>query len=327
MSLDPRVKRFLDILAASQPRRTSATSVAQRRQGLSELLAFGGPPWPMERVEDRVIPGLAGALPVRVYTPPAATDGLLPGLIYFHGGGFVAGSIDTHDPIARALAHGGQCRVVSVGYRLAPEHRFPAAIDDALAATRYLCAHAAEFGIDGARLGICGDSAGGTLVAATCQSFAREGHAPLRVQLLLCPIVDYSRTTASKREFGEGHLVELATLEHDILHYLPPGVGAADPRVSPLNGLAAGDAAPARAPLPAPTPMRTIIHTAACDPLRDEGALYAERLQSLGHDVRYRCHAGMVHLFYGLGGVIPYARTALAEIGLELQAALAAQTP
>jgi len=310
MSLDPRAKRFLDILAATQPRSMLQNSVAERRQGLKELLALSGPEWPIERVEDRVIPGPGAALPLRIYTPLEASADPLPGLIYFHGGGFVAGSIETHDPIARALAHGGKCRVLSVGYRLAPEHRFPAAIDDALHATRHIVAHADEFGLDRSRLGICGDSAGGTLVAATCQSLAREGLSPLKLQLLLCPILDYSRTTASKREFGAGYLVGLETLEHDLRHYLPAGADPADPRVSPLNGLAS------------PSPIPTSIHTAACDPLLDEGRLYAERLSSLGATVRYRCHPGMVHMFYGLGGVIPYARQALTEIGTEVRGAL-----
>jgi acetyl esterase/lipase len=267
----------------------------------------------MELVEDRVIPGPGGPLPVRVYTPLGATEDLLPGLIFFHGGGFVAGSIDTHDPIARALAHGGKCRVISVGYRLAPEHRFPAAVEDAREATRHIGAHPADFGIDGSRLGICGDSAGGTLVATTCQSLAREGHLPLRLQLLLCPILDYSRTTPSKREFGSGYLVDQETLDNDLLHYLPTGADPADPRVSPLNGLAG----PATCP--------TFIHTAECDPVRDEGELYCERLTALGSAVRYQCHAGMIHLFYGLGGVIPYARQALYEIGLDIQRALGSQ--
>jgi acetyl esterase/lipase len=310
MSLDPRVNRFLELFAATKPRSALETSVAERRQGLADLLALSGPEWPVARVEDRLIPGPGGPLPVRLYTPFETNTALLPGLVYFHGGGFVAGSIDTHDPIARALTHGGKCRVISVGYRLAPEHRFPAAVADALQATRHIGAHAAYFGIDAARLGICGDSAGGTLVAATCQSLAREGFPPLRLQLLLCPILDYSRSTASKREFASGYLVDQATLDHDLLHYLPPATDCADPRISPLNGLEG------------PVPFPTIIHTADCDPLRDEGHLYAERLSRLGSAVHYQCHPGMVHMFYGLGGVIPYARRALMEIGTQIEDAL-----
>jgi acetyl esterase/lipase len=312
VSLDPRIKRFLGLLAASNPHSARDATVAERRAGLAELMKFGGPSVPIGRVADTTVPGPAGPLPVRLYTPHARAESppdQLPGLVYFHGGGMVAGSIDTHDGIARALANAGDCRVISVGYRLAPEHRFPAALDDAIAAVRHIRAHADEYGV-GRQLGLAGDSAGATLVAAACQSFARHGDTPLALQLLLCPILDYSRTTPSRLEFGSGYLVDEGTLEHDLLHYLPTGTLPTDPRVSPLLGDDLQG-------LP-----RTCIHTAECDPLRDEGAHYAERLRASGTPTSYVCHAGMVHLFYGLAGVIPYARTAMTSIGAEIRTAL-----
>jgi acetyl esterase/lipase len=223
----------------------------------------------------------------------------------------VAGTVATHDSIARALAHAGACRVVSVEYRLAPEHPFPAALDDALAAVTHIGARAAEFGIDGMRLGICGDSAGGTLAAATVQTVARIGSPRLALQLLICPILDYSRSTESRRDLASGYLVDQATLDHDLLHYAPPGTDPADPRISPLRADDVGG-------LP-----RTVIHTAEFDPLRDEGHDYFERLVRAHAEVSYTCHPGMIHLFYGLGAVIPYARTAFAQIGGEIRAALA----
>jgi acetyl esterase/lipase len=231
--------------------------------------------------------------------------------VYFHGGGMVAGSIETHDFIARALCHYGSCRVVSVDYRLAPEHPFPAALEDAAAAANYMAEHAAEFGIDAARLGVSGDSAGGTLAAATCQRFARRGGPRLALQLLICPILDYGRTGGSRREFMSGYLVDQAMLEHDLMYYAPGGANPMDPRVSPsrtadLSGL-----------------PRTIIHTAEFDPLRDEGHDYFTRLTHSGAALAYTCHPGMIHLFYGLGGVIPYAHTALEQIGNEVRSALA----
>ena len=236
----------------------------------------------------------------------------MPGLVYFHGGGLVAGTVETHDGIARALASSGACKVVSVDYRLAPEHPFPAALDDALAAVTHIAAHAAEFGIDGSRLGICGDSAGGTLAAATAQAIAKAGSPRLALQLLICPILDYSRTTASRRDLASGYLVDQSTLDHDLLHYAPPGTDPANPRISPLR-------APDVAGLP-----RTLIHTAEFDPLRDEARDYSERLTQAHSVVSYTCHPGMIHLFYGLGAVIPYARTAFEElIGGEIRAALA----
>ena len=311
MPLDPRVKRFLDALAAGKPPSALETTVDERRLGLAELMKLAGPQAAVGRVEDRTLPGPAGALGIRIYTPLDAGPGLLPGLIYFHGGGLVAGTVATHDPIGRALANSGACRVVSVDYRLAPEHRFPAALDDALAAVRHIGAHAAEYGIDGMRLGICGDSAGGTLAAATVQTVARIGSPRLALQLLICPILDYSRSTDSKRDLASGYLVDQATLDHDLLHYAPPGTDPANPRISPLR---AQDVAG----LP-----RTLIHTAEFDPLRDEGRDYFERLARAQSEVSYTCHPGMIHLFYGLGAVIPYARTAFEQIGGEIRAALA----
>ena len=308
--LDPRVKRFLDALAAGKPPNALETTVEQRRLGLTELMKLGGPEPAVSRVEDRTLPGPAGELTVRIYTPLDAAE-TLPGLVYFHGGGLVAGTVATHDSIARALAKAGACRVVSVEYRLAPEHPFPAALDDALAAVTYIGAHAAAFGIDPARLGIGGDSAGGTLAAATAQAVARIGTPRLALQLLICPILDYSRSTASRRDLASGYLVDQATLDHDLLHYAPPGTDPADPRISPLRAAAIGGLPP------------TLIHTAEFDPLRDEGRDYFERLARAHAEVSYTCHPGMIHLFYGLGGVIPYARTAFELIGGEIRAALA----
>ena len=311
MPLDPRVKRFLDALAAGKPPNALETTVEERRLGLAELMKLAGPQVPVGRVEDRTLPGPAGALGIRIYTPLGAGPEPLPGLIYFHGGGLVAGTVATHDPIGRALANSGACRVVSVDYRLAPEHPFPAALDDALAAVRHIGARAAEYGIDAMRLGICGDSAGGTLAAATAQTAARIGSPRLALQLLICPILDYSRSTDSKRDLASGYLVDQATLDHDLLHYAPPGTDPANPRISPLR---AEDVAG----LP-----RTLIHTAEFDPLRDEGRDYFDRLARAHTEVSYTCHPGMIHLFYGLGAVIPYARTAFEQIGGEIRAALA----
>jgi acetyl esterase len=309
MPLDPRVKRFLNLLAAGNPPDARSATVEERRKGLIALMEFAGPPMALERVEDRTLPGPDCALRIRLYSPSSART--LPGLVYFHGGGLVAGSLDTHDCIARALSSRGAVRVVSVDYRLAPEHRFPAALEDARIAVRHISAHAADFGIDAARLGIGGDSAGATLAAATCQAAARGGGPRLVLQVLLCPILDYSRITASKRELSSGYLVDQATLDHDLMYYLPSGIEPSNPLVSPLlaenvSGM-----------------PRTLIHTAEFDPLRDEGRNYFERLTQAGNEVSYTCHPGMIHLFYGLGAVIPYARTALEQIGGEIRAALA----
>jgi acetyl esterase/lipase len=311
MPLEPRVKRFLDLLAAGNPSDPRTATVEARRQGLIALMQFSGPQIALARVDEITLPLEHLSLVARVYSPHADAA-TLPGLIYFHGGGLVAGSIATHDGIARALADAGGVRVISVDYRLAPEARFPAALDDAKAAVTYIASHCAQFGLDPARLAICGDSAGATLVAATCQAVARAGSPRLALQLLLCPILDYSRRSPSREALSSGYLVDEATLDHDLLYYLPNGVLPSDPKVSPLL-------ADDLTGLP-----RTIIHTAEFDPLRDEGREYFERLSCANIEVAYTCHPGMIHLFYGLGGVIPYARTAFKQIGEELRAALAA---
>ena len=308
MPLDPRVRRFLDKLAAAGAASALAQSVEERRRSLVQLLSFGGPAKPVGHVEERSFAGPQGPLRVRIYTPAGAGDQRrLPGLVYFHGGGFVGGNLDTHDGICRALTRSSGCRLLSVDYRLAPEHPFPAAIDDGLAATAWVAAHAAELGLDPDRIGVCGDSAGATLAAVVCQAAAAAGGPHLACQFLLCPIMDYAAESESRRSLAEGYLVDRATLEHDLRHYLPPGVDRADPRVSPLR------AAQLRGLPP------TCVHTAEYDPLRDEGAAYAERLRAAGVSSTYRSHPGMIHLFYGLGAIVPYAETAFELMGEDIR--------
>jgi acetyl esterase len=316
LPLDPRVKRFLDVLAAGNPPNARTVSIARRRGQLAELMKLGGPGAPIGGTEDRTLPGPSGPLTVRVYSPlrtaaaaqsPAEPT---PGLIYFHGGGLVAGSIETHDSIARALCRGGDCRIIAVDYRLAPEHPFPAALDDATAAIAHIGAHGADFGLDAARLGVCGDSAGGTLAAAACHALARTGARRAALQLLICPILDYGRRTGSRSDFASGYLIDQDTLDHDLEHYVPEGADPQDPRISPLLAADLSGVPP------------TIVHTAEFDPLRDEGQDYFRRLTHTGSALAYTCHPGMIHLFYGLDAVIPYARTAFDKIGAEIRAAL-----
>jgi len=311
MPLDPRAKRFLSTLAVVNPANVAALTLSERRSALRDLMSFSGPAEAVGGVENRTLPGADGALTVRVYTPAEVEPGKsLPGLIYFHGGGLVAGSLDTHDPICRSLTNASECRVVSVDYRLAPEHPFPAAVMDAYGATRWIAEHASDLGIDPDRLGVCGDSAGATLAAVVCQTASATQWMRLACQFLLCPIMDFAGDSASRRSFAQGYLVDPATLEHDLRHYLGPDVDRADPRVSPLR-------APQLRNLPP-----TCIHTAEFDPLRDEGRTYAQRLQSAGVKTTYRCHPGMIHLFYGMGALIPYAGAAFKLMGADIRCLL-----
>jgi acetyl esterase/lipase len=308
MPLDLRAQRFLERLAALKPPSTLSLSVAERRSALANLLGSGGPTARVATVEDRTMPGPAGPLTVRVYTPENAADRLLPGLVYFHGGGLVAGSLETHDGICRALTRSSGCRVLSVDYRLAPENRFPAALDDGCAAVEYIAGHAQEFAVDVHRLGICGDSAGATLAAAVCQRLAVSGQTCLALQVLLCPITDFASCSASRCELSKGYLLDEVTLQHDLRYYLGEGVLPSDPRVSPLRGADLSG-------LPS-----AFVHTAEYDPVRDEGHAYVERLRQAGVSTRYTCHSGMIHLFYGMGGFIPYAARAWEAIGAEIRA-------
>jgi len=312
MPLDPKVQRFLERLAATNPPSALALSIEERRAGLAQLLSFSGPPEEVAAVDQFELPGPGGPLGVRAYTPAGACIGeRLPGMVYFHGGGLVAGSLDTHDPICRSLTNASRCRLLSVDYRLAPEHRFPAAVEDGCAALQWIWAHADELYVDNEQLGVSGDSAGATLAAVVCQSVTARGAMRLAFQFLLCPIMDFAAESESRRSLAHGYLVDRDTLEHDLKYYLPEGVEPADARVSPLRAADVSYLPP------------TAIHIAEFDPLRDEGRAYAERLQVAGVRTLYRCHPGMIHLFYGLRGLITYAGAAFAEMGADIRSLLA----
>jgi acetyl esterase len=311
MPLDQRAKRFLDRLAALNPPAALSLSVAERRAALHHMLDFAGTCAPVGSVEETAVTGTGAPLRLRVYTPADAAPGPLGALVYFHGGGLVAGTLESHDGICRSLCQASGCRVLAVDYRLAPEHRFPAAITDGIATTTYIAAHAADFGIDPGRLGVCGDSAGATLAAVVAQQLAAQGNTHLVLQVLICPIMDLATQTESRRELGTGYLVDESTLEHDLKHYLSEGIAATDARISPLRTASVAGLPP------------LCLHTAEFDPFRDEGRLYAERLFQAGIPTRYTCHPGMIHLFYGMEKLIPYATTAWQLFGRDIRAMLA----
>jgi acetyl esterase len=308
MPLDPRAKRFLDMTAAMAGANDARPPLAERRMALTKLMQFA-------RAERTCGPGSDGNfalpdrdIPYRLYAPSSANGAVLPGIVFFHGGGMVAGSIATHDLVCRALAEESGCRMVSIGYRLAPEHRFPAAVDDAIASVRQTEHHAAALGIDASKLAICGDSAGATLTAIACQTLRDDIR--LALQCLICPVLDFGAAWPSRREFTRGYLIDETTLAADLADYLPDGIDPADPRVSPLRAGNLGGVAPA------------IIHTAEFDPLRDEGDAYAVELASAGVRVDHTCHPGMPHNFYALGGVLPQGRDVLKAIGTQISEAL-----
>jgi acetyl esterase len=308
MSLDKFARRFLDLAAAGARGRTDEPTVAQMREGLAGLAAFAGAP-PASQVDERDenLPGRG--ISIRIYSPAASAE-RLPGLVYFHGGGWLSGDLATHRFICRALAGAGQCRVLAVDYPLAPEHRFPRAIEDCLAAVEIINAQAGRFGLDPARIGVAGDSAGGNLAVVVCQ-LARTRGLRIALQVLLCPVMDALGRTQSRQVLGAGYFLEERTMVRYWEHYRIEGLDPDDPMVSPSRARDFHDLPPA------------LIHTAEYDPLCDEGALYAIELARAGVKVHHCQHPGMIHHFYGLGGAIPYAATALAAIGAEIREAFA----
>ena len=300
------------MLGAGRRTDPALLTIAERRRGFADLMRLAGPRPEIGSVDDVAVRGHEGWLAARVYTPADAASETGPGLVYFHGGGLVAGSLDTHDPLCRALARDAVCKVVAVDYRLAPEHRFPAAVDDAVASLEDVLDRASAFGLDPRRIAVGGDSAGGTLAAVSARHCAtRTGLRPV-FQFLLCPVLDMEPRTASRRDFGDGYLLDAGLMARDLADYAP-SCDRGDPRLSPLRAQDLAGLPPA------------VIHTAEFDPLRDEGGAYAEKLRQAGVSAEDQCHAGMIHHFYGLTGFIPRARSLLAGIATDLGARLRSQ--
>jgi acetyl esterase len=310
MPLDPAAKRFLSMMAAAASEGRSPATLDERRQAFAKMMRLTRADVEAVSGIDGALPGPAGDIPYRLYAPADAPGEPLPGFVFFHGGGMVGGSIESHDLVAAALAQVTGCRLVSVGYRLAPEHKYPAAVEDAIAATRWVSEQASSLGIDAARLVVGGDSAGATLAAVICQEALRSGGPAIAAQCLICPVLDFEDTSPSREEFAENHLLDRTTLEADLALYLPEGVERGDPRVSPLRAVKF-------AGLPA-----AIIHTAEFDPVRDEGNAYAAKLIAAGVAVEHTCHDGMIHNFQALGAILPQGRLVLHQIGEQVRRAL-----
>ncbi len=309
MPLDPQCQLVIDQLAALSFDWTSLEPARVRAAFAAMPLVPGEA---VARVEDRTLPGPAGPLPVRVYASAGAGPAPLPALVYFHGGGFVLCNLDSHDGTCRSLANAAGCAVVSVDYRLAPEHRFPAAPEDCYAATRFVAENAAAFGVDPRRLAIGGDSAGGNLTAVVALMARDRGGPELRFQLLIYPVTDCAFDTPSYRENGEGYFLTAQQMRWFWEHYLARAAQAADPYASPLRAEKLEGLPPG------------LVITAEYDPLRDEGEAYAARLREAGVAVTLSRYDGMIHGFFGMGAAIERARAAVAEAGAALRTALRA---
>ncbi len=310
MPLDPQVQAFLEQMQAMNMPPLNAMTVDEARAAASAMSEMHGEPEPVASVDNVGVPGPAGEIPVRIYTPEQS--GPLPILVYFHGGGWVIGDLDTHDPLCRTLCNACGCLVASVEYRLAPEHKFPAAAEDAYAATQWLAEHAAEFGGDPQRLAVGGDSAGGNL-AAVVALMARDRRGPdVLCQLLIYPVTDSACDSASYRDNADGYFLTAEMMRWFWDQYLSgdadrDNVYAAPLRNRNFRGLPAA-----------------IVITAEFDPLRDEGEAYAAHLRDAGVAVQFRRYDGMIHGFFGMGGMIDQARTAVADAANALQSALSA---
>jgi acetyl esterase len=261
------------------------------------------------RVENFMIPGPGGEIRARCYAPVAAS-GPLPTLIYFHGGGFVAGSLESHDGLCRLFAVEGGFKVISVDYRLAPEHPYPAAVDDAWAATQWIEANAAELGVDAGRIAVGGDSAGGMLAAIVTQLAREKGGLKIAYQLLLFPNTQIGGETSSLREFGVGYFLERRAIDYFNSLYLTPQADKNSAKVSPLRARDFAGLPPA------------YIMLAGYDPLHDEGLAYAEKLRAAGVKVTVEDYAGLVHGFIYLQTVLPQAHDAVAAAAKAVKKAL-----
>jgi len=298
--LHPKARAIVDQIA-TLPQLPTLTPVEAR-----------GRPVPLEAAPEavgsltaRAIPGPGGPIAIRIYRPK---DALRAALVYFHGGGWVVGSLEGADASCRVLANRSRCVVISIDYRLAPETKFPGAVDDAYAATRWVIDNAADLRIDPARVAVGGASAGGNLAAAVALVAREKGGPRIAFQLLTVPVTELSSKAASHREFAEGYGLTSADMEWYGRHYVRTEADADDPRASVL-----------RADLHDLPPAFVI--TAECDPLRDDGEAYADRLRELGIAARYKRYPGMFHGFMSFPGVLPEAALAFEEAGAALREA------
>ncbi|WP_019424459.1 alpha/beta hydrolase [Paenibacillus sp. OSY-SE] len=307
MPLHPQIHDFLERYYAV------ADTMSLEQISLEQLRHYFNLTWltehvePVKQVQNRMIPGQEHDVPIRVYTPEG--DGPHPALVYYHGGGFILGGLDSHDSICRVFANAASCVVVSVDYRLAPEHKFPAAVEDAFASLNWVADHADELNVNPSQIAVGGDSAGGNLSAVMAIKAKEQGSPPLTYQLLIYPAVstDIRFDFPSMTENANGYLLTVESIRLFYSQYLRNEEDAMNPYSSPLLYKNVTSLPPA------------MVITAEFDPLRDEGKAYAERLQQAGVPVHYTCYKGMIHQFFNIGHEVDAAKAAIMEAALALK--------
>jgi acetyl esterase len=309
MPLDPQAQAVMEQVAALGFPPVHQVSPEQAR---ANNKARPRPPGPaVAKVEDRRIPGPEGEIPVRIYTPEGS--GPFPALVWFHGGGWVVGDLESADATARHLTVGASCVVVSVDYRLAPETKFPGPAEDCYAATKWVAQNAASINADSGRIAVGGDSAGGNLAAVISLMARDRGGPPLALQLLVYPVTDRDFSTESYVQNAEGYQLTRDSMVWYWEHYLKADADAANPYAAPLQAQDLRNLPPA------------LVITAEYDPLRDEGEAYAHRLEAAGVTATCTRYDGMIHGFFGMAAAIDKGKQAIAQASAALKAAFASQ--
>lgn len=307
MPLDPQAKGFLDQIASAGAPGLSELPVDEARQAIRGLFATEAPE-SVFRVEDRTVPTVNGRVPVRIYIPEG--KGPFPVLMFFHGGGWVIGDIETHDPTCRAMSNAAKCITVSVDYRLAPEHKFPAGVDDCYEATKWTVLNIAAYGGDATKIAVGGDSAGGNLAAAVALMAGDRGAPSLAFQLLIYPVTNNAFDTESCKQNGKDYLLTVDSMQWFWDHYLENAEDGKHQYASPLQAKYVNSPPPA------------LVITAEFDPLRDEGEAYAEKLKQAGCHVTTTRYDGMIHGFFSMFA-FDACRKAIDQAGSALKAAFA----
>ena len=310
MPLDPQIETLLEQMAAVETVDYREVTPEGLRQTMKMIAAADGLPEAVDSVDDASADGPAGAIPVRVYRPAGAGTAPLPILVWYHGGGWVIGDLDTADTTCRKLANRSGALVVSVDYRLAPEHPAPASVEDCWAALSWVAGAATKLGGDASQLAVGGDSAGGNLSALLALRARDNGGPALRYQLLVYPATDLTMSYPSHAENGDGYMLTNEATAWFLGHYLGPDDDPKHPSLSPLHADDLSGVAPA------------FIVTAEFDPLRDEGEAYAARLRDSGVPVELRRYDGMIHGFFQMGAVTPVADSAVSDAASRVRAAL-----